>query len=525
MPAQALGLGGLWLGGLLGCAAKTAPETALPAPGQAPAGTLILAHTNDLHAHYLPEAAEWREDQALLGGMVAIDAELRALERRFGEQSVLYLDAGDVLTGTPLMELEVGGVSGGAMALLLDAIGLDGWVPGNHEFDRGFDHAQSFVDLGQAPTLSTNLRAPCGSDPLACAPALAGTEPWRIYTVNGLKIGVFGLTTSGMAHLTDDATLARMEVLGHAPAAQQAVQALEPQVDLVVALTHIGLENDRLLAREVQGIDLVVGGHSHTRMEAAERVGDTWIVQAGSYGRLLGIAEVEVADGSIQALRWQAEELDPQALPMPADPEVLALVEGWREELDARFTQPAGQATAAMTRLGGGETSMGRWCADVVRQAGEADVGLYNAGGIRADLAAGPVTVGDLYEVFPFGNEVVVFEATGADLLAMMLSTALSEIEDNRGTLQWSGVRFSWQVRLGAPEIVEAQVGGQPLDLARRYRVATIDFVAAQWERNLGVQPQAVVGTGRKALDAAVAVAQRGPISPPADPRMSRVGQ
>lgn len=222
---------GLWL--LLACAARTAPTPTLPPEGQAPAGTLLIAHTNDLHAHYLPERAEWREDQALLGGMVAIDAELRALERSFGADAVLYLDAGDVLTGTPLMELEVGGVAGGGMAVLLDAIGVDGWVPGNHEFDRGFDHAQAFVALGRAPTLSTNLRAPCGGEALRCGPALAGSEPWRIYTVNGVKVGVFGLTTSGMAHLTDDATLARMEVLGHAPAAQQAVDALQPQVDLV----------------------------------------------------------------------------------------------------------------------------------------------------------------------------------------------------------------------------------------------------------------------------------------------------
>ncbi|MCK6506014.1 bifunctional metallophosphatase/5'-nucleotidase [Myxococcota bacterium] len=512
----------LWL--LVGCAARTPPSAELPPPGQAAPGTLVIAHTNDLHAHYLPERAEWREDQALLGGMVAIDAERRALEHRFGEEAVLFLDAGDVLTGTPLMELEVGGVAGGGMAVLLDTIGVDGWVPGNHEFDRGFDHAQAFVDLGQAPTLSANLRAPCGGPALDCGPALAGSEPWRIYTVNGLKVGVFGLTTSGMAHLTDDATLARMEVLGHAQAARQAVEALEPQVDLVVALTHIGLENDRLLAQEVDGIDLVVGGHSHTRMEAAERVGDTWIVQAGSYGRLLGVAELAVAEGAITQLSWAAEELDPDDLPMPADPQVQALVEGYRAELDRRFSQPAGQVTATMTRLGGGETPMGRWCSDVVRRAAGADVGLFNAGGIRADLVAGPVTVGALYEVFPFGNEVVTFEASGADLLAMMLSTAMAEVEDDRGTLQWSGVTFTWQVRLGSPEIVSAQVGGQPLDLSRRYRVATIDFVAAQWERNLGVQPQGVVGSGRKVLEAAVAEAQQGPLSPPTDRRMQRLG-
>lgn len=506
---------------LLACAARTTATDGVE-PGDLPQGRLVLAHTNDLHAHYLPERAEWREDDAALGGFVALDSWLRALDTRYGEDAVLYLDAGDVLTGTPLMELEIRGVAGGGMLELFDAVGLDGWVLGNHEFDRGYAHAAAFAAQSGVPVLSANLRRPCGAQALDCPVAIDGVEPWRIYQVNGLQVGVFGITTSGLGHLTDGETMQQLQVLDHARAAEAAVAALEPQVDLVVALTHIGLDSDRRLAEEVPGIDLVVGGHSHTRMEAAEQVGDTWIVQAGSYGRLLGVMELAVDQGRITDLSWQPEELELDRLPLPPRAEVQDLVDGYTRELDRRFSKPAGSAPVTLAR-GQGETPMGRFAADVVREAAGADVGIYNAGGIRSEIVAGDLTVGDLYAVFPFSNEVVWFELTGAELVSVLLSSAFAEVEDNRGALQFSGLRCEWRLRLGAPEIVSVQVDGAPLLLDRSYRVATNSFVAAQWKRNLGVHPGPVHGIGRTVLEAAVERSRRQGVTDPGDPRSVRV--
>ncbi|NOY26912.1 MAG: bifunctional metallophosphatase/5'-nucleotidase [Oligoflexia bacterium] len=512
----------LWFG----CAPKVLSDSPQSGPpsGHAPPGTLVLAHTNDQHVHFLPERAEWLEDQPLLGGMVAIDARLRALRQAEGADAVLYLDAGDLLTGTPLMELEIDGVSGGGMAELMNAVHVDGWVLGNHDFDKGFDNAVGLVAAMDAPMVDANLRAPCGLLPMQCGPAIPGTEPWRIYTVNGLKVGVFGLTTSALSHLTDSVTMARMSVVDHATAARAAVAELEPQVDLVVALTHIGIKQDRALARDVDGIDLIVGGHSHTRMDAPEHVGDTWIVQAGSYGRLLGIGEIAVDHGDIASISWRAEELHPDSLAMAPDPEVVALVDEYKAALDARFGQPAGTLSAPLARAPGPESPMGRWAADVVRSSAGADIGLYNPGGLRADLAAGPLTVGDLYDVFPFGNQVVTFQVTGSELVGILLSTVGATLEGNRGPLQWSGVQATWRVHMGAPELVSAMVGGADLDIAATYLVATNSFVASQWQHNLGVAPGPVTETGHTVLDAAIATATGGSIVPPPNWRLRQVG-
>jgi len=505
---------------LLSCA-HHAPTAAGVPTGHLPPGHVVIAHTNDVHAHYLPEPADWLPDDKALGGFVAIDCWVRSLEQADGKDAVLFLDAGDQLTGTPLMELRERGVSGGGMAALTELVGVDGWVLGNHDFDRGFDALSAYVADDAVPALSANLRAPCEAvSKLDCPVGVAGVTPWKIYQVNGLKVGVFGLTTAALDSLADEATMSHLAVVSHAEAARAMVAELEPQVDLVVALTHIGVEDDRELARDVPGIDLIVGGHSHTRMRAAEQVGDTWIVQAGSYGRLLGIAELTVADGAITQLQWRAQELDPEQLPLPPRKAVSELVQGYQQQLDARFSEPLGEVALTLGRDHHGESPLGRWAADVVREAGDAQVGLYNAGGLRSDLRAGPLTVAGLYEIFPFGNHVVRFELSGTELTQIMLATASAELHQDRGVLQWSGVHFGWHTRLGAPELGEVTIGGQPLQAEQRYTVATNSFVAAQWRHNLGgVYPGQPQDMGMTVLEAATARARKGPITTPADPR------
>ncbi len=512
---------------LLACAPRdgaTSKGAIKPPPaGKAASGTFVLAHTNDVHSHFRPYRSEWREDEAPLGGMVAIDARVRGLERQFGEEAVLFLDGGDVLTGTPLMELEVEGVRGGAMAVLFEAIGMDAWVLGNHELDRGYEHAQAFIGLSRSPVLSANVRAPCGEEALSCAPGFEGVSPWTIFEVNGIRVGVFGLTTASLPHLADEATMARLRVVEHAAAARHAVAALEPQVDLVVALTHIGLDSDRELARAVPGIDLIVGGHSHTRMDRAEQVGDSWIVQAGSYGRLLGVAEIEVRDGAVASLDWALEELDPVALAMPASKEVQGLVDRYHGELQERFSVPAGEAERTLARSPGPQSPLGMWAAESLRQAAGTDIGLTNSGGLRADIVQGPQTVGSLYEVFPFSNAVVVFEVEGSVLLDLMLRMAGGMIEGNRAVPQVAGMAFDYRLRLGAPEIVSATVAGAPLDLSRRYRIATNSFVAGQWKRNLGFRPEGVQALELTELDASLDRARREGIRAPAPSPIRRV--
>ncbi|MDG1481555.1 MAG: bifunctional UDP-sugar hydrolase/5'-nucleotidase [Myxococcota bacterium] len=454
---------------------------------------LVIAHTNDLHAHFLPEPAPWLNGSPAVGGFEAIDAHLRAL-RQGGD--VLYLDAGDVLTGTPLMEFSDRGVEGGAMLSFLDAVGCDGFALGNHEFDRGFEHTAQFVAASPVPVLSANLQDASG------APIFDGLLASKVYEVSGVRVGVIGLTTPSLARLTTGATAAHINILRPEEAVAPLIETLAVDADILVALTHLGIEGDRALAEAAPELDLIVGGHSHSSIHPSEKVGSTWIVQAGSYGRQLGVLRMTLKDGRIAVLDGVLQDLTLDDLPVPPGAAVTALSEKWQGAIEARYGRPLGRVADDILR-GEGESPMGRLAAEIVRQAAGADVGIMNAGGLRADILAGGLTVGDLYEVFPFSNEIITFRVSGASLVRMLLRSVARQRADH-SPLQLAGVQYSWRLRLDAPELVSATVSGAALDLDAIYTVATNSYVAEQWKYNLGVEPDPISLTGMTVLEAAV---------------------
>jgi len=496
--------------GLAACKPPAPAPTAPLGPGE-----LLLAHTNDLHAHFRPSAAPWLPTTPEIGGFRAIDAWLDVLERTHGDERVIYLDGGDLLTGTPLMEYAVHGAEGGAMLDFLEATGCDAWVLGNHEFDRGWDNTAALVAASPMPALSANVRD--AADP--SKGGFPGLQDAVILDADGIKVGVFGLTTESLTTLASPETMARLSLTPSFDAARAQVAALEPQVDLVVALTHSGLDEDRRLAAAVGGIDLIVGGHSHTSMAEPEHVGGTWIVQAGSYARQLGLARLRVDGGRLKSISWDLVDLDPVALPGPASPDVIALVERWGARIDDQYRSPIGEAPAALTRRDlDGETVLGRWAADVVRRSADAQVGIYNGGGIRADLPAGQLTLGHLYEIFPFNNEVVVFELRGDQLVGLLLDNVRQRQRGWTPRLVLAGVEWAWTQRMDVPEITEVKVLGEPLDPMGTYRVATNSYVAEQWEKHLGFEPEALHGVGRTVREAAEEVVRAGPVIAPVRP-------
>jgi 5'-nucleotidase len=501
----------LWA--LLGCQHPVAPP---PASAEVQPGHLIVAHTNDLHAHFSPGRADWLDGTPDIGGFAAIGAKVQQLHDENGDDLVLYLDGGDILTGTPLMEFEVRGAKGGAMLDFMETAGVDAWVLGNHEFDIGYDHVSKIVRASKMPVLSANLDSPDGSG----TPGILGLQDHTVFHRNGMKIGVFGLTTTSLARLIGSGATAQLAVRDAIEVAREQVAALEPDVDLVIALTHVGLEQDKKIAEAVPGIDLIVGGHSHTSLTEPIKVGQTWIVQAGSYARQLGVVDITVRDGRIVEFSGVLQDLHLEGM-ASHDPSH-ALEKMWTERLEAHFGTQIGQLTGGnIDRKGGAESLMGRWASDTVRLSADTDVGIYNPGGLRADLVEGPLTRGDVYNVFPFGNTIVRFDMTGDQLVGLLLRNASAALNDNHPVMQLSGVTVSWALRAGAPELMDIRVGGQPIDLDETYTVATNSYIAGQWSYNLGFQPENVVRTDKTVYQAAVGRVEAGAITPPIDFRMS----
>jgi len=485
-------------------------ETVLP-------NTLIVAHTNDVHAHLDPYRAGWIDGKPDIGGFGALAAELARIRQAHGEDNVLYLDAGDQLTGTGLMEFVVDGARGGVMHQLFGAAGLDAWVLGNHEFDLGWANVSAYVASSPMPALSANLRAK--EDP--ASQGIPGTEAHVILERGGQLIGLFGLTTPSLDHLVPADVMARIAILDVEAAAKEQVAMLADQTDMIIAITHMGIELDRELAANVEGIDLIVGGHSHTSMEP-ERVGDTWIVQAGSYGRQLGVVEVDLTGPDLRIVGGSLVDLPAKAVGIPK--EMRELAGAWSQKLDDLFGEKLTTSSKTMaSRRSSEESRIGRWTTDLVRKSAGADVAFYNATGIRADIPEGEVTRGDLYSVFPFGNQIVTFEISGVDLVTLLLRTANADLGHGGRSLLWSGVSFEWRERMGAPEMVKVKVRGAPLDPDATYVMASNSYLLDQWETYLAVDPGVVRHTGITVYEAAVKEAQKGPLKIPRNKRNKRI--
>jgi len=255
-----------------------------------------ILHTNDLHSALIPHspAVDYHPEKAnpAVGGLARLATAVEEIRER-KDEPVLLVDAGDFLAGSAFSWLALEGYA--VELTIMQEMGYDVAIIGNHEYDYGPDVlAQYLVEAGypeaHATTLvlASNTRAPPGH-PLA-APDLLRTSGMFLLE-NGLKVGVFGLIGEDAISLVGDA--GEVQFLDQHATARQAVQEFQDQgAHVIVAITHAGVRGDRELAREVPGIDVIVGGHCHTALHRPVLEGDTIIVQAGSLGTYLGQLEL-----------------------------------------------------------------------------------------------------------------------------------------------------------------------------------------------------------------------------------------
>ena len=492
-----------------GCAKAGRSE----APLAVPAGgfELVLLHTNDTHACIAGAGADGRvcfAEEGCYGGYARIAQAIRDEKAKGG--NVLALDAGDQMQGTVFF------ATGRAplIASLQKRMPYDFATLGNHEFDDGCPALAGFLAEIPYGVLAANLRPD-----KACPLAASSVKPWAVRDFNGVKVGVFGIANDGPVG-TSGACRAT-KCLDRREAAAQAVRELEARgCRIVVALTHIGLEDDLALARSVDGIDVIVGGHSHSYlgpekngalsekpegpypMVAASPSGKPVLVVTAKFQtRYLGRLDVAF-DAAGTACTWQGRPilLAPDA---PRDPGVSAAVAPTCAELeklkreslfDNEIDMPDG--IEACRR---GECLAGLLAADAFLEFGRkhgATIALMHAGGVRSSLPRGRVTRGDMLSVHPFAARVAVKEITGAALIES-LENSVADGHDGAYLLQPAGLAFVLDMhRPSGSRLVKAEAMGadgrmHPLDPRARYRVAMADFLA----RGGGGHP--MLGRGR----------------------------
>jgi 5'-nucleotidase/UDP-sugar diphosphatase len=353
---------------------------------------------------------------------------------------------------------------------VMNAMGFDAMVVGNHEFDFGLQVLQKIISQAAFPVLGANVE---GFPPL---------KPFVIETVGGVRVGLIGVVLEDTPAYTSPRNVAGLKFTPPAAAVKKYLNKIRKESDIVIVLSHQGLAADRALAAAVPGIDVIVGGHTHTRVPQPVVVGHTLIVQAGEYAKDLGVLDLTVRGGKITAFDGRLQAIQPAT--GKADPKIEQLVDYYARKMDSLLNRTvgltevelAGYKADAMFR----ETNLGNLVADVLRAKAGADAAIINGGGFRASIGRGPITAKQVSAVLPFDNYLVAMQLTGRQVQEV-LEHGVSSLPKPSGRFpQVSGLTlvYSRSAPVGQ-RVKEVTIGGRPLDPDREYLIATTDFLVA----------------------------------------------
>jgi 5'-nucleotidase/UDP-sugar diphosphatase len=423
---------------------------------------LAVLHFNDFHGQL--ESYSDPDTGANVGGIARLAVAVEKVRAEDPGRQVLLLFAGDLLQGTLTSSLFLGVPD----VVFLDELGVDAAVVGNHEFDYGQDAFRHLAALAHFPFLTANVQTV--SEPLPVKPYLLISKP------GGPKVAILGLTTRELTTTTHPRNAVGIRVEDPLMVARRLTPSLREKGDMLIVLSHMGIADDRELAREIPDIDLIVGGHNHNLYAQPVMVGNVAIVQAGERGRWLGRMDLACSHGRMVRTGYQMLSMDAA---VPQDPEVAAEVARVVAEADKGLTHEVGRTKVALSArredIRRRESAFGNWVADLAREITHADAALINGGNFRAGIPAGPVTLKQIYEAFPFRDELVVGHLTGAQLIeALQRSASLSPEDNPGGFLQVSGLRYS----IANGSLESATLANKPIDPTRRYLVVVPDFLA-----------------------------------------------
>ncbi|WP_162551198.1 5'-nucleotidase C-terminal domain-containing protein [Paenibacillus tepidiphilus] len=423
--------------------------------------SLRILHTNDTHSHL----------ETVVKRMTAIKQERTP--------NSLLIDAGDVFSGT----LYFTKFEGLADLNFMNYIGYDVMTFGNHEFDKGLGTLKKFMDQAEFPFVSSNIDFTTKDNELKAnykdeIGGLGGTEvlnghiyPSVVKEVYGEPIGIFGLTTEDTVGLSSPGD--KISFQNYKASAEATVAALKAEgINKIIAVSHLGYNVDLQLAAEVPGIDVIVGGHSHTKLDTPVMVNKesepTLIVQTGEYGQNLGELDVEFDDEGV-ITDYSGKLLD--VTKFADDAQAKEMLAGYDKDL-AEIRQTVvgktdvplvyervidGKATRVVRKE---ETNLGNLVADGINAkakelvsglipAAELStikgfVAIQNGGGIRAGIDQGDITLGEVLGVMPFSNSLVALKVTGQEIIDA-LENSVSGLETDQGRFaQVSGMRYTY---------------------------------------------------------------------------------
>lgn len=510
--------------------------------------SIVIMHTNDIHGGIDRRGATFMDEEfppALGGGasLVTLVKQMRADAEAEGKGFLLF-DTGDYWQGTPVGNYRQGQI----VAEFLNRAGYDARVPGNHEFDAGWEEAFEQMKGAEMPVLAANLVArDTGEMPFFLT-------PYIIKEIQGIKIGIIGLITEESDFYSKPEHVTNIEFLPVKEVTQKYMAEIEDEVDLIFVIGHLGIPYDvqsayaemvetgtemkirygmnaMELVHHVPGIDVFIGGHIHVGYEGGweDPVTHTICLQTYGRGSGIGIYEILVDPVTKTVVGYELPEGRDQSIVTLfedeywPDAETAEFLAEWIDSAEVGMDEPIGMAINDISRVGVGESPLGNMVTDAMREAVDADVAFTNLGGIRSNIAMGVITPRDIFYAVPFENHIVYYEMSGSYLKHVLEW----RVKGMRQGAYVSGVEAIYSRELPDFErITLLKVGGEPWDPDKTYRVATTDFIAAG---NVGLQilldidPQYVTHSDLAVKEAIIEYVKRhSPVDPKVEGRFRR---
>lgn len=446
---------------------------------------LTILHINDTHGH----AWSFSEtNNPNIGGFAAIATIVEEVRKEVESQGghVLFLHAGDINTGVP----ESDQLDAAPDIVALNLMKLDAATFGNHEFDKPKSVLAKQMALANFPFVSANFTDPEG---------IVKAKPYIVKDFGDLKVAIFGLTTEETAIL--EPIYLNGATFGNATQVSKALlPEMRTKADVIIALAHLGWEPEgegkttsKQLAQLVDGIDVIIDGHSHTKFENAQFVNNTIVAQAWEWGKYVGRLDLDIENGKIVSWNWRpipvnlknykgkdAEGKDVYEFvgkPYEENFYVKTVLNYFKslgsEKLDTVIGETKILLDGERANVRSKSTNLANMICDSMIWKVNADIAFTNGGGIRASIKPGKITVRDVLTVLPFGNTLYVIKMTGEQVMKVLEYAAT--IKEGQGAFLQTG-GLIWKSIGG--KVVEAKIKGEPVDPNKIYTVVTNDYMA-----------------------------------------------
>ena len=432
---------------------------------------LVLLHNNDHHGTVLPNDGR--------GGLAERASFVKSV--RAAHPNVLLVDAGDINTGPALSNM----FAAEPDILAYNLIAYDAVTFGNHEFDGTQGKLDKQIAAATFPFVSSNVKT--------SNTRFLGGNQYLVKDFDGFRVGIIGITT--LRTKTIASPDRRLIFVPEIEAARAAVDILKNRqhVDIIIALTHIGDVKETPdhvtspeLARAIPEIDIIVDGHSHSRLTEPLRAGNTWIVSSNEWGKYVGQGKLSIVDGKLVSFDWAPVAINSREQQIYApDAEVAALLAPYVTRAEASLREVVGEAAETfvfgnrLTRYQ--ETALGNMICDAnvwyfsSVQNQTIDFAFHNGGNIRTELPKGPITRERILTILPFDNYLYIVSLKGSELLELF--NFIATIPQGSGGFP----QFSSEVRytLDVPNqsIRDLTINGAAIDPYRVYRFITNDYL------------------------------------------------